>query len=466
MRVTSMKRLCKITIVLVCSVLFNSITHVSAQDYPSKNEIEKIIKREVNNKRSNSISIAILDKGKITYVNAGYPFDKRTDKASEHTIYEIASVSKIFTTTLLADFVIKDKIGLDDYMVDYLPDTLQFSDERIRQIQIKHLAAHTSGIPAPISSARCEDPEQHHKYLTFSDIFSMLETLTLAHEPGTQFDYQNTSIALIGYILCSIEGVTIEELLFENVFLPMGMHNTCFDVSNQQLPKLANAYIRPGVLVPNWEWGAAKASGGLRSTTEDMAIGLNKLFYENSQFSDAMRLATRVEFDSTHFNNTAMGLGWYIADYSGRTLIGHGGTVRGFKSVIQYDVDNQRGVVVLSNSANDIMDIAMYVLDRNINVKKYKAPKLNRVPERIFNAMQGRYMVEVNGIEDTLNLYSHSNAYFMYSCNINETELFYKKNNSFYVPNFNCTIEFDDLRNNTYHTMKSSGNITFIGKRL
>ena len=147
------------------------------------------------------------------------------------------------------------------------------------------------------------------------------------------------------------------------------MFNTAFKLSVVQEQNFATGYNKSGKPMPHWEWDAIAGAGGLRSNAQDMILCLRKLFYEDSTLKNAVNLATTVQFDSTRFPGTKIGLGWFITEGKNSLIVGHGGTTRSFKSMLMYDKINNRGTVVLSNTYRDINDIAEYVYDKEKLVK-------------------------------------------------------------------------------------------------
>src|SRR6056297_1619190 len=117
-----------------------------AQNYPTQRQIAKALKKEVENGRSKSIVVGIIDNGIEDYFAYGKPFNGKTEAANKNTIYEVASITKIFTTTLLADLIVKGQLSPDERLIEFLPDSVNLKDDQCKEITIEHLATHTSGL--------------------------------------------------------------------------------------------------------------------------------------------------------------------------------------------------------------------------------------------------------------------------------------------------------------------------------
>lgn len=439
---------------------------LQSQNYPTEEDIFDVLKSEVDHKRSNSIVVGVIDQGVTHYVAYGKPIEGSDLGANEKTIYEIASITKVFVSTLLSKFILNGKIGLDDPMVNYLPDTLKYMDHRYREVTIKHLATHTSGLPIVTGAQNAESRQQFHKNLSYKDIFEAFEKTEISFTPGTRFEYTNINMSVVAFILCSLEDKDMETLMNEYIYEPFEMKNTTLTLSEEQKKRFATAYIRPGVAVENWEWGAGAGAGGLRSTAEDLILFLRKLFYEESGLSDAAQYAIKVQQDSTMFKGTKIGLGWFITEFGERTWVGHSGTARGFKSFLLYDLKSERGAVVLSNSPVDVSDIGFFLFDKERTIKEYKAPKIKKPDEDLISKTEGAFLVTLNDQSDTAYFYQRGDWFFVFSSRTGEDELLYQKGESFYFPQLNTNIQFEDFRNNKFHSLKGIEMKTLTGKRI
>jgi serine-type D-Ala-D-Ala carboxypeptidase/endopeptidase len=450
-------------ILILLSILFAHSHTLFSQVYPSMAEINEMIKGEVDNGRSSSIVIGIIDNGIESYASYGYPFEGRNDLANENTIFELASITKVYVSTILSDLVLKGKVNLDDLLVKYLSDTLEFINSNYYKITLEQLATHTSGIPTLLNELDTDKPDQYLLEMPYSELFAKIEQDRLIKEPGKIFQYSNINFALLSYVICKVTNENLEQLLKQYYFLPFNMNSSGFVINKDLEKSFVSSYIRPGVLAPSWNFSSRtfEGAGALKSSAKDQLIFLRKLFYENSEMTQAVENATNVFFDSTKINNTSMGLGWYIISSHGSRIFAHKGSSTGCRAVLAYDDLNNRGIVVLSNSSNDITDIFYYLLDKKNEITKFRKFENYELKTETFNQMKGKFMLKVGENKSPVEVSSRDGNYF-----INAYEIIYQGDNSFFVPKMNIIIEFTDLKNCKFQNIVIQKDKSKIGERI
>ncbi len=447
-------------------ILLLSVTPLFSisQEYPSIHEIKNVIKKEVDNGRSNSIVVGVIDNGKENYICYGNPIEGKLQKADERTIYEIASITKVFVNTIFADLLLKGELSLKDPILKYLPDTLVLQDQKGKEITLKHLATHTSGLPSKLEKIDLRELSLYYQTQSYNDLFVSLEKYKFQNSPGTVFYYSNINTAILAYIICKVNNRDLESLFRERIYEPFQMKNTTLNLTKEQEEYFATGYNRPGRPIEHWEWDAEAGAGGLRSNAQDLITFMRKLFYEDSPLKEAANLAVTVQFDSTRYRNTKIGLGWFITEGKNSLIVGHGGTTHGFKSLIMYDTLNNRGVVVLSNSSREITDIALYVFDKNKKINEFKTIKTEEIGTELFNQIEGTYSFNIGNLKDTATIYERNNLFFIYSQNVGEFEMFYIGNNSFLIEDMK--IKFEDFQSDKAQTITSTKKQAITGKRI
>lgn len=447
-------------------ILLLSVTPLFSisQEYPSIQEIENVIKKEIDNGRSNSIVVGIIDNGKENYICYGNPIEGKLQKADERTIYEIASITKVFVNTIFADLLLKGELSLDDPILKYLPDTLMLQDQKGKEITLKHLATHTSGLPSKLEKIDLRELSLYYQTQSYNDLFVSLEKYKFQNSPGTVFYYSNINTAILAYIICKVSNRDLESLFRERIYEPFQMKNTTLNLTKEQEEYFATAYNRPGRPIEHWEWNAEAGAGGLRSNAQDLVIFMRKLFYEDFPLKEAANLAVTVQFDSTRYRNTKIGLGWFITKGKNSLIVGHGGTTHGFKSLIMYDTLNNRGVVVLSNSSREITDIALYTFDKKKKINEFKTIKTEEISAELFKQIEGSYSFNIGDVKDTVTVYERDNLFFVYSQNVGEFEMFYIGNNSFLIDDMK--IKFEDFKSDKAQTITSNKKQAITGKRI
>ena len=437
---------------------------IKSQNYPTHKEIAKALKKEVENGRSNSIIVGIVDNGVEDYISFGKPYEGKTDVANKKTIYEIASITKVFVTTILADLAVKGELSLNDPLIKYLPDSLNFQDDNCKKITLKHLATHTSGLSSILDKPDLRKLQQYRKNFSSDDLILALEKYQLPYIPGTYFDYSNYNMGFLSYVICKVTNKDLETLFQEVICQPFQMQNTTMHLTKEQEEFFATGYIRPGRPTSHVEWGAAEAgAAALRSNAHDLITFIRKLFYEDSHLNEAARLSIVAQFDSTKFYKTKIGLGWFITESKNSLTVGHGGNVDGFRSLLMYDTINNRGIVVLSNSSREITDIGLYLFGiRKIN--EFKPIKSKQMSNELFAQFEGIYSFKYGEIRDTINVYKKDDLLFIYSPNVGEKEMFYLGKYTFLVDEMK--IKFENFTNKQAQHFKGIEDKSLSGARI
>ncbi|HEX8748996.1 MAG TPA: serine hydrolase, partial [Pyrinomonadaceae bacterium] len=208
------------------------------------------------------------------------------------------------------------------------------------------------------------------------------------------YEYSNLGVGLLGHILSLRAGTNYETLVATRITKPLGMENTRAKLSPQMQSRLAVGYDQGGSPVTPWDFDTLAGAGALRSTVNDMLkflaanMGLNK-----SALLPVMQKAHAVQ-RATGTPNLSIGLGWHILSNFGTEIIWHNGGTRGYHSFIGFDRKKGLGVVVLSNSASDIDDIGLHLLESRYPLGKYEPPRERRAVQldpKILEAYVGQY---------------------------------------------------------------------------
>ncbi len=339
-----------------------------------KQIIDKNAKETLKDSLINSLSIGIYINNVSYTFHYGELTKGKGDKATNETIYEIASVTKTFTGTLAAKAVLEGKLSLDDDIRKYLPQpysNLQFKDEPIK---IKHLLTHTSGLPNGTSRGMNEilpnldETEFGKVYLelenkqTKSDFFKYLSEINITEEPGTKFNYSNFGSNLMGYILESVYRKPFQKLIMNEIVKKAQMHDTHFHTPENKRYRLANGY-RLGISMPetnlaNTLWGA---EGALKSTTPDMLKYISYQF-KNSQIVKESHKKI-FEIDTDYW----IGYFWWSIENLNRDLhYRHDGGISRAKNVLAIFPEKKIGISIFTNESSKIINYKLSELTYKI----------------------------------------------------------------------------------------------------
>lgn len=263
------------------------------------------------------------------------------------TVYEIGSISKVFTCLLLADMVEQGLLKLDDPVQKYLPSGTKMPLLDGQPITLDHLATQTSGLPRMPDNFNPSD--QGNPYVDYGDaqMAVFLNGHKLRQPPG-KYEYSNLAMGLLGQVLARRAGLSYEQLLIDRITKPLGMNDTRITLDKNLKGRLAapyNAALKPE---KNWDFDAMAGAGAIRSTTLDMLKFVQaNLKPDGRSLKGAITLAHRKRH--TMDDGMAMGLGWHIAR-DGITRW-HNGMTGGYHAWLAVVPSRDVGVVVLANTA-------------------------------------------------------------------------------------------------------------------
>jgi D-alanyl-D-alanine-carboxypeptidase/D-alanyl-D-alanine-endopeptidase len=298
------------------------------------------------------------------------------------TVFEIGSVTKIFTALLLAEFVRRGEVSLSDPAAKYLPASIKIPERAGKEITLLDLATHTSGLPfmppLPDSSAVAANAYSR------ADLYGFLANFTLTQDIGTQWDYSNFGYWLIGEVLAARGGSDYEQLLMKRVIIPLGMRSTAFAASSPMKARLAIGHYassQPADSMLSFPgYSLMAAAGGLLSTVDDLlTIPSIALGYRSSPFAVliANTLSSR---RATPTKGVEQALGWTVLeDREGRLIFRDGGTF-GYASDVIWDPMKRIGVVVLSNHVQSVSDIARHLVRPDFPLDKPPVTRHTEVP--------------------------------------------------------------------------------------
>ena len=287
------------------------------------------------------ISIAIIKDGKVNYYGINNKNDTISTVNNKRSVFEIGSISKVFTSTILANFVIDEKINLNDNINGYLKTSFNNDTE----ISFINLANHTSGLPRLPSNLDLTkvNPENPYKEYREKELEEYL-TKHLELLNKEKFQYSNLGAGLLGYTLSKIENTTYENLLQNKIFSKFNMYNSTSDI-NKIKGNLVKGLNNEGNDVPNWEFSVLAGAGAIFSTVEDLSQ------FAISQFDNSnkeLKLTRKKTFEVNE--NMDFGLGWHILKSQSKNFwYWHNGGTGGYSSSMVIDENTKNGIIILSN---------------------------------------------------------------------------------------------------------------------
>jgi D-alanyl-D-alanine-carboxypeptidase/D-alanyl-D-alanine-endopeptidase len=318
------------------------------QDAALQRQIDKLAASFVGQGTNSGMGVAVVERDPSTHqleameLNYGTTGKGSGQQVTSDTVYEIGSVTKLFTGILLAEDVSSGKVQLNDPIQNYLPPGVQAPAYNGISITLDDLATHHSGLPRDINT---DEP---------SEMYNWLNGFQLSTQPGSRYLYSNVGYSLLGDILARLASTDFNTLEFRSVSQPLGMSDTGEALDTDENSRLAQGYTLDGSPAQYFpESGAMSAAGYLRSTLGDMTRFLiANMQPDATPLSDAIQMAQALQAEGKN-PGTGVALGWEI-DQLGTTneRLYKGGGTYGFTSYITFMRDGSYGFVVLTNGPN------------------------------------------------------------------------------------------------------------------
>jgi len=290
------------------------------------------------------MAIAFINNSDASFYGIKRTDDEIINVNNSHGIFEIGSITKVFTSTLLANLVIEKRIDLDDKINDVLLFDLK---DRV-SISYLELANHTSGLPRVPSDMELfssRNPENPYRYYNRNRLKKYLrDKVILLHTPGSGYEYSNLGAGLLGYTLCKLENKSYGTLLDEKIFSKYDMRYTSIDHSKFK-DYLVEGLDINGNITSNWDLASFEAAGAILSNVEDLSkFGIAQFDISNEELILTRKMTFSIK------GNLDVGLGWHIIKTdSGDLWHWHNGGTGGYSSSMAIDMENKTGIVILSN---------------------------------------------------------------------------------------------------------------------
>lgn len=306
-----------------------------------------------------ALVVAVVDDGKTEVAGYGALPDGKAPGAD--TIFEIGSVTKTFTATLLADAVISGRVTLDEPLAKLLPDfTIPSRDGK--SITLAESGTQHSGLPRMPANFAPADPSDPYADYDAARLKAFLADYELPRDPGASYEYSNLAFGLLGYALAHSADTDYPTLLHDRVLAPLGMASTGTTLTGAMRAHLAPPHDEAGKLGHTWRFDVLAGCGAIKSDATDMLRYLRaNMGALKTPLADAMKLAHTPRADMGETQR--IGLAWMTHPGPGGGIVWHNGMTGGYASFVGFTADSKRGVVVLTNAAVSVDDLGMSALD-------------------------------------------------------------------------------------------------------
>jgi D-alanyl-D-alanine-carboxypeptidase/D-alanyl-D-alanine-endopeptidase len=395
----------------------------------SEDEIRTLLQDRLDPKADMGLVAAIVSPEGVRIITAGVAGPNGAPPLNGDTIFEIGSVTKVFTAVTLSDMIGRGEAALDDSLGKYLPADVRVPGRNGKTITLIDLVTHTAGLPTLPTNLVITEPTNPYVHYTVQQLYAFLNEYQLTRDIGSRFEYSNVGVGLLGHALALKSGIGYEELVRQRVLRPLDMKDTAISLSVSMKARSAVGHDGEGNAVPNWDMPTLAGAGALRSTANDMAKFLQANLADSGPLSAALHRSHGKQ-RTTDIPDTDIGLGWLITKTPAGEIVWHNGQTGGYHSFIGMDLKNGSGVVILHNSNADIDDIGFYLLDRGLPRPAKRRVEIPIKPEALylypgeFQLAPG-FTLTVTSEEDKLFVQATGQPRFQVYPS-SETEFFYK----------------------------------------
>ncbi len=348
-----------------------------------------------------------------------------------NTIFQVGSVTKQFTSTIILQLQEEKKLSVQDKISKYFPNFPRGND-----ITIEHLVSHTSGI-----YSYTNDGEFMQKQVSIphsrDQMMDLFKDKPLNFEPGTKWSYSNSGYSMLGYIIEKVTGKPYEQVVREWILLPLQMSNSSFDFTHLKSPQKAVGYFSMGenpAEAPIVDSTVAYSAGALYSTVTDLykwdrAIYTNKILNAENW---------KIAFTPIM---SKYGYGWTIDSLLDRQFVAHSGGIHGFSSYIIRFPAEKVVIILLDNKGSALAgiakDLGAIVFNKPYSVPS--SPKETKVEPGILKQYVGEYELNPNFI---ITIRLDGDKLKAQATGQQEVELYAEKQDLFFLKVIEAKIEF------------------------
>ena len=370
-----------------------------AAGLPSDGDIHRIVEQRVQAiagpEGGMGIVVGVLDgKGRrvIAYGDAGGA-DRRP--LNGDTVFEIASVTKVFTALLLADMVRTGDLALTDPAAKYLPHSNGLS------MTLVDLATHTAGLPFMPDNlaALLESPAARYSK---SDLYGFIASRPLSDDIGSGWAYSNLDYWLLQEVIAARAGSDFGQVLQSRLLTPLGLRNTAATWSPELKARAAaghDAVLQPAPDIASLPvFNLMPAAGSMVSTANDLLKFLSMVMgYEDTKLAPSMAALLQTRRPA---GGHEQALGWWIIGAGEDAIVFHDGGSFGFSSSLAWQPQRRVGVVVLSNQTTGAVGVARHLLQPDLPLAQPKRARRTEITldTAVLDRYVGRYDMQDEGV--------------------------------------------------------------------
>ena len=343
----------------------NSMFEAGSEDQPlSEPALGGLLAKFVDDEQAVGIVVGVVSPAGRMVVAHGRLAEDDLREPDGDTVFEIGSITKVFTSTLLAELASRGEVDLDTPVQHLLGSGARMPTRDGAEITLGHLATHSSGLPRLPDNLDPDDRANPYADYTVERLYDFLSSHELKRDIGAKVEYSNLGFGLLGHALARSQGTDYPTLVYERISEPLRMADTTVVLTTAHQARLAAGHDKWRFPAPNWNFAALAGAGALRSTVNDMLTFLEaNLGIRETPLRPAME-RTHIPQRADPTIGMDIGLGWVVHDTDDGRVAWHNGGTGGYSSFIGFDPASQAGVVVLSNTAISVDELGFHLLTR------------------------------------------------------------------------------------------------------
>lgn len=368
----------------VCLTLFiaTNICATQPSETVLKEKVDQIASYFLDRDWGVGMVIGVIDNNESYTFKYGIMSDDNKNMPDENTVFEIGSVTKVFTALLSVDMAEEGIISLNDPVKKYLPEAVNVPRMGDREITFADISTHYSGLPRIATnmdtSKGLNDPYAEY---TIKDLYSFLSLYKLKYGPGEKYEYSNLGMGLLSHVLSLAGKKKFEQLLTEHILQPLKMNNTGIILTTSFKKNMAIGHNYDLVQTDPWYFNVHEGCGALKSTVNDLMKFLKaQITKNNGQLASAIGYSQKIQHIIS--SDEAVAMGWHISRKT--DILWHNGATGGFNSFIGLQIDNKTAVVVLTNYMSVFsIDVATNIGMNILNILSNRPVKLPPIAQVI-----------------------------------------------------------------------------------
>ena len=419
------------------AVLSPAMVQAKTNAPASPKEIRRTLAAYVKDHPKVMIAVGMITGGKTeSYFMRGVQVN--SVPLDERTLFEIGSITKTFTGTLLAEMVQTGAVRLDDPIQKYLPPGVVAPAYKPIPITLVSLADHRSGLPEWPPNIHPKDPSNPAAGYTVGMLYSALDHYVLTRPPGAQAEYSNFAYGLLGQLLANRAHTPWDVLVEERILQPLGMSDTVIIGSAASHRRLAPAFLYGGQPQEPWDLGALSPAGSIKSDLRDMLTYVKaNMNAPSGPRGHAMSLAQKPR--ALEDKDDSVGFAW-DTDLQHGFVYKAGGT-GGYSAQIGFDRHVPYGVVFLANAPNsaDLFQVLAHIMLPASFAAPTEWGSLKKEP----SPYSGTYPVPGNVPPVTLTIFKYKGQLYVETTQSSPERLIRLKGGSYSWQSIKAIIKFE-----------------------